>query len=300
MQVNGINGTMLTPIHQNVSYYKVDPNTIILNPNKEDILCGPSYSRANSEHPGNIALRNYIEAKQASCNYAQLEKYYKGVVIDETITHFKSTCRFLVFDSVHKGFRKADDKSIRNKVKFLFYRSKDDRDVCDVNASDTEVDYSDVDANHDEADDDGCRECRERMNWKLGIAQTSTQLDDDNEDHTIDRSSSKSAAYPLSNRRLPRINQFEDHHYYIGTKRKFDAAADLASMPSKKKSRQISRDNEMASDNYKSAVHTKSSVHSVTMSFERQNGECSEGLNRGVGRGPINDDEIIPIKLSKR
>lgn len=297
MLVNGIN----TSNHQYVSYYKVDPNIIILNPNNDDILCGPWNSRENCEHPGNIALQNYIEAKKASCNYTQLEKYQKGVVIDETITHFKSTCRFLVFDSVQNGFRKADDKTIRSKVQLLFYRSKDDRDLGHVNASDTEVDYSDVDASHDEADNDGCREYSERMNWKLGIAQTSTQLDDDNEDHTIDRSSSKSVAYPLSNRRLPRINQFEDHHYYIGTKRKFNAAADLASIPSKKKSRHISRDNEMGSDNYKSAVHSaKSSVHSVTMPFEHQNGECLEGLNRGVGRGPINDDEIIPTKQSKR
>lgn len=65
MLVNGIN----TPKHQYVSYYKVDPNIIILNPNNDDILCGPWNSRENCEHPGNIALQNYIEAKKASCNY---------------------------------------------------------------------------------------------------------------------------------------------------------------------------------------------------------------------------------------
>ena len=174
---------------------------------------------------------------------------------------------------------------------------EDDRDVRDVNASDAEVDYSDVDASYDEADDDGCREYSERMNRKLGIALSSTQMDGDNEDHMVDVSSSKSVANPFSNRRLPRICQFEDHHYYNGTKRRLDAAADHASMPSRKKSRHISREGEV-SDNYKSAVHSaKPSVHNVKMSFERQNEEYSERLNRGIGcggrgrtRGDVNDD----------
>jgi hypothetical protein len=107
----------------------VDSNTIILKPNKYDILCGRALKR-KYEHPGNIALRNYIESKKAACNYTQLETNQQSVVIGETITHFKEMCRFLVEDTTQKGFRKADNRTIRRTVHYCFnYQYR--RNSCD-------------------------------------------------------------------------------------------------------------------------------------------------------------------------
>ena len=103
----------------NIEDTLLDSNSFVLNPNNDDILCGYNTKR-RAEHPGNIALRSYIEAKKAACNYKQLGKCEKTAVIDQTITHFKEIGRFLVDDTVQKGFRNADDSTIRVKVMRAF------------------------------------------------------------------------------------------------------------------------------------------------------------------------------------
>jgi hypothetical protein len=103
----------------NIEDTLLDSNSFVLNPNNDDILCGYNTKR-RAEHPGNIALRSYIEAKKAACNYKQLGKCEKTAVIDQTITHFKEIGRFLVDDTAQKGFRNADDSTIRVKVMRAF------------------------------------------------------------------------------------------------------------------------------------------------------------------------------------
>ena len=103
----------------NIEDTLLDSNSFVLNPNNDDILCGYNTKR-RAEHPGNIALRRYIEAKKAACNYKQLGKCEKTAVIDQTITHFKEIGRFLVDDTAQKGFRNAEYSTIRVKVKRAF------------------------------------------------------------------------------------------------------------------------------------------------------------------------------------
>ena len=109
-------------------------------------------------------------------------------------------------------------------------------------------------------------------------------MHDENPTNVI--SASKSTASPTSatsDRRLPHISQLEEHHDYNGTKRKSDATVDLASTPSKRIRRRHNSwevDRGTYYDNNHSAVH--SSAKSTT--FELQNEEYSERLNRGVGR----------------
>jgi hypothetical protein len=136
-------------------------------------------------------------------------------------------------------------------------------------------------SNSSSDDDDGCREYIERLNRKLGMAQTSSQMDDDNddEDHTIGTSPSKSIKHDLTDQQLTRICKFEEQHDHNGTKRKSDAVVDLASMPSNRRRRYNSWEIDRGSYNNNSAVH------STTSSFERQNEEYLERINRSVERG---------------
>lgn len=168
------------------------------------------------------------------------------------------------------------------------------------------------------SDDDNDNSSIERLNRKIGRMQNSSTQEEDG-DHTIGTSSrrhrfqqsahiriqedydrrdrhsrfsdcawDKSAASPLTLR--------PDHRDNNGTKRKSDAAADLASTPSKRIRRRHNSwevDRGTYYDNNHSAVH--SSAKSTT--FELQNEEYSERLNRGVGRrgttrgrGDGNDD----------
>jgi hypothetical protein len=130
------------------------------------------------------------------------------------------------------------------------------------------------------SDDDGCKEYTVRINRRLGLTQNNTQVHDENPTNVI--SASKSTASPTSatsDRRLPHISQLEEHHDYNGTKRKSDATVDLASTPSKRIRRRSSQEVDRGAYNNHSAIQSAKSS-----TFEHQNEEYSERLNRGVGR----------------